>query len=161
MFQSNPNQRCIKINRNIPEKGGKQFLTIHTEALAAASKILQGEVAFKLYLYLCANKDQYETFYSPQSFANIYGCSIDSARKCFTQLEEKGFIINKGNNHYEFYELPQNKPSILIHIERRLVPQNDGSCIPMTYKELYDALSADATDDEIKDYWNKLSKEAE
>ena len=154
MYSSIPNQRSITINRNIPEKGGKQFLTIYTETLAAASKIIAGEVPFKLYLYLCANRDKFDTFYSPQAFANIYGVSAESGRRAFTQLEEKGFLINKGNNHYEFYELPQNKPSISVKIERRNVPQTDGSFIPMTYKEVCNELCAELSEPEIKEYWN-------
>ena len=154
MYNSNPNQRMVTIHRNIPEKGGKQFLTIYTETLAAASKILTGEVAFKLYLFFCANKDQYETYYSPQNFANVYGVAAESGRRAFLQLEEKGFLVYKGNNSYEFFELPQNKPTIAFHVERRMIEQEDGSFIPMTYKELLNELSDQGTEEEIKDYWN-------
>lgn len=160
MFNPNPNQRVVTINRNNPEKGGKQFLSIYTETLAAASRILAGEVAFKLYIYLSANKDKYESYFSPQNFSNVYGCSVDAARKAFNQLEEKGFIVNKGNNHYEFYEEQQIEEEVIIEEERRLVKVKTKAGIEMrqyTRTEFHDALvRCGKTEDEIKMQWEKL-----
>lgn len=160
MFNSNPNQRVVTINRNNPEKGGKQFLAIYTEAIAAASRILAGEVAFKLYIYLSANKDKYESYFSPQNFSNVYGCSVDAARKAFNQLEEKGFIVNKGNNHYEFYEEQQIEEEVVFETERRLVKVKTRAGIELrqyTYTDFCNIPSLkDMAQDEINKIWESL-----
>ena len=150
MFQSNPNQRNITINRKDALSSGRQYLAINCDTLAEASRNISGEVAFKLYLYLASNKNGYELSFSPQPFSNIYGCSIDASRKAFVKLIEANYIINKGNNSFEFFETPQERrPRLDIQPERR---SYKGQLF--TYKEVYEELSGDLMEEEIKEIWN-------
>ena len=74
-FMKFPNQKHFKINRNNPLALGaekKQFVALYTENVAAASRNISGEVAFKLYLYLLYNQDKYVDNFSPQKFANDF-----------------------------------------------------------------------------------------
>ena len=150
MFQSNPNQRNITINRKDALSSGRQYLAINCDTLAEASRNISGEVAFKLYLYLASNKNGYELSFSPQHFSNIYGCSIDASRRAFVKLVEANYIINKGNNSFEFFETPQERrPRLDIQPERR---SYKGQLF--TYKEVYEELSGELMEEEIKEIWN-------
>ena len=150
MFQSNPNQRNITINRKDALSSGRQYLAINCDTLAEASRNISGEVPFKLYLYLASNKNGYEFSFSPQHFSNIYGCSIDASRKAFVKLIEANYIINNGNNSFEFFETPQERrPRLDIQPERR---SYKGQLF--TYKEVYEELSGDLMEEEIKEIWN-------
>lgn len=150
MFQTNPNQRNIIINRKDALSSGRQYLAINCDTLAEASRNISGEVPFKLYLYLASNKNGYEFSFSPQHFSNIYGCSIDASRKAFVKLIESNYIINKGNNSFEFFETPQERrPRLDIQPERR---RYKGQLF--TYKEVYEELSGELMEEEIKEIWN-------
>ena len=150
MFQTNPNQRNVIINRKDALSSGRQYLAINCDTLAEASRNISGEVAFKLYLYLASNKNGYEFSFSPQHFSNIYGCSIDASRKAFVKLIEANYIINKGNNSFEFFETPQERrPRLDIQPERR---SYKGQLF--TYKEVYEELSGELMEEEIKEIWN-------
>ena len=81
---TSPNQRVITINRDIPKKdSSKPFAYIYIEAIQAASINLQGETAFKLFMYLSSNKDNYTFAWSPKAFGEAYGVSDKSARDAF------------------------------------------------------------------------------
>ena len=150
MFQTNPNQRNVIINRKDALSSGRQYLAINCDTLAEASRNISGEVPFKLYLYLASNKNGYEFSFSPQHFSNIYGCSIDASRKAFVKLIESNYIINKGNNSFEFFETPQERrPRLDIQPERR---SYKGQLF--TYKEVYEELSDNLMEEEIKEIWN-------
>ena len=150
MFQTNPNQRNIIINRKDALSSGRQYLAINCDTLAEASRNISGEVPFKLYLYLASNKNGYEFSFSPQHFSNIYGCSIDASRKAFVKLIEANYIINNGNNSFEFFETPQERrPRLDIQPERR---SYKGQLF--TYKEVYEELSGELMEEEIKEIWN-------
>lgn len=154
------NQRTLIINREqVDFKSNKPYLSAYTENIAAASRALKGEVAFKLYLYFLSNKNNYETDFSPTNFANLYAVSTKAAQQAFTKLEEAGFITRDGANYskYTFHEVAQTKEekvSIeLPNIERRWIKTQNGSYTPMSYKEVYNILSENYTEDEIKAYW--------
>ena len=150
MFQTNPNQRNVTINRKDALSSGRQYLAINCDTLAEASRNISGEVPFKLYLYLASNKNGYEFSFSPQHFSNIYGCSIDASRKAFVKLIESNYIINNGNNSFEFFETPQERrPRLDIQPERR---SYKGQLF--TYKEVYEELSDNLMEEEIKEIWN-------
>ena len=150
MFQTNPNQRNITINRKDALSSGRQYLAINCDTLAEASRNISGEVPFKLYLYLASNKNGYEFSFSPQHFSNIYGCSIDASRKAFVKLIESNYIINNGNNSFEFFETPQERrPRLDIQPERR---SYKGQLF--TYKEVYEELSDNLMEEEIKEICN-------
>lgn len=52
------NQKRFTITRNTPKKGDKKpFITLYLDSIEEASRTLQGEVAFKLYLYLASNQE--------------------------------------------------------------------------------------------------------
>ena len=155
-----PNQKHFTINRINPLMAKKQYLSITCENIAEASRRLSGEIPFKFYLYLCSNQDNYSFDYSPQHFANIYGVSLDSARRAPEKLIEAGYLVpsEKHKNGFDFFEIPQEKKtSIKINIveEKRLFEQEDGSMKAMTYLEVYNELKEQLPESYIKEQvWN-------
>ena len=156
------NQKAITINRNLPQKGsGKKFLTAYYENITKASRLLSGDIAFKLYLYLLSNQDKYTDDFSPQNFANEFGVSADRCRKVFSQLEEVGYLVRCGSNEYQFYEEPQKKITISLgEQERRYIPTDVGEIL-MTYAEVYNELKDECAPDYISNFWNNCRKEEE
>ena len=103
-----PNQRIINVSKDTPTKGTrKPFAAIFLECIEAESKDLQGEVAFKMWLYLASNANNYCFAWSPAAFAEAYGCSEKSAREAFNQLVAKNYLVQKTNrkNESTLYEL--------------------------------------------------------
>ena len=159
---SYPNQKHYTINRINPVTEKKQYLSITTENLAAASRNLSGEIAFKFYLYLCSNQDGYSFHYSPQHFANIYGVSLDSARRADEKLKEAGYLVPSADrkNGYDFYEVPQEaEPELEIELpeeEKRLAKTKQGTETPITYSQLYQIYKDKHPEEVIKKVWNSL-----
>ena len=142
------NQKTFTIHRIIPERGGGQFLQIYSKNIAEASRTLT-PVAFKLYLYLASNQDNYTKDYSPRDFSNLYGVSYDAARKAPQALIDAGYLVQTDNG-VEFFETPQERrPRLDIQPERR---SYKGQLF--TYKEVYEELSDNLMEEEIKEIWN-------
>ncbi len=68
-----------------------------------------------LYLYLASNKDNYNLALSPAAITAAIGMPRSTYHDQFQKLINKGYLVDKGKNHYEFYELPQ---------PRAVTPQN-------------------------------------
>lgn len=157
-YSSNPNQRSILINRDMPQKESKEkYLAVYEKNLTAAAQELS-EAPFKLYIYLLCNKDKYDLWFSPKVFAGIYGLNKDTARRAFNTLVELGYIIECGKNQYSFHETPQKKSSLTIErpAEKRVVSV-DNVDTPMTYADFYKLAKLDNwTDTEINEIWNTL-----
>ena len=128
------NQKAITINRNLPEKGsGKQFLTVYYDNITQASRLLSGEAAFKLYLYLLSNQDKYVDNFSPSNFAKDFGISADRCRKVFSQLEEVGYLIKTSSNEYQFYEVPQVVGTATLPISNERRKTGTGAIVDFDY----------------------------
>lgn len=153
------NQKAITINRNLPTKGEKKkFLSAYYDNITQASRLLTGEVAFKLYLYLLSNQDKYVDNFSPQKFANDFGTSIDRTRRVFAQLEEAGYIVRTSANNYQFYETPQKVKQIVMKPvdEYRIAQYEDGTKAAISYNEYYNSLKDNYSLTEIDKSWNEL-----
>jgi len=99
-----PHQRLIKIHR---EALTENFLGIKNENWKAASRDL-GHTALRLYLYLAANADKYNLALSPAAIENEIGMPRSTYSDQFKKLLNKGYIVHKGGNQYEFFEKPQD-----------------------------------------------------
>lgn len=107
-MKSFPNQYSIVINREaVKNSSGKNrpYLIVYNDNLTTAMKKLSG-TAFKVYIYLISNKDNYKLKYSPQAIANEIGIGKDSARKALKEFEAKRYIIpdREHPSSLQFYE---------------------------------------------------------
>lgn len=139
-------QRQVIINRDTVAKGGKgkQFIVVYTDNLIDAMKRLS-HTAFKVYLCLLFNKDQYSTEFSPEHISRIAGMCLDTARKAFKELLQCGYIEMLDNTHYLFFEVAHKKLTLKPHEERRVFTDSDtGEIHNLTYKELVSFVGDDA-----------------
>ena len=79
-------------------------------SLERAARLLKGEVAFKLYLYLLCHDNHEQIIFSPKDFAANYCVSIDRTRKVFSQLIDAGYLVEIDEGSYIFYETPIMMP---------------------------------------------------
>lgn len=150
------NQKFITINRTLPEKNTKEpYLCIYNSTLETAAKLLNN-TAFKLYICLVSNANNFKMEFSPQYVSNTYGISLTSARRALKELEEAGYIVEKSSSRYEFYDIPQviNKP-IELKEERRIIQLKDGSKREFERKEFFDGLKDRYDYEYIKYKWNE------
>ena len=98
-----PNQRTIIIHK---ESLNKDFLGISNPIWQAAARDL-GAHAFLLYVYLAANKDNYNLALSQVAVTNATGMPRSTYHDQFKKLVLKGYLVNTNGNTYEFYEVPQ------------------------------------------------------
>lgn len=100
-----PNQRIITVNR---ERASSDFLGIKNNNWMNASRVL-GAHALRLYLYIASNADKYELALSPADIERSIGMPRSTYQDQFRKLVSFGYIVDKGHNHFEFYETPQTK----------------------------------------------------
>ena len=119
-----PNQRMVNIHR---EKIESDFLGIKNENWMAASRIL-GATAFRLYIYLAANADNYCLALSPAAIAQEIGMAKSTYHDQFKKLESLGYLVKSHGNTYDFYEVPQGAPQT----SKKSAPlgQNFDECTP-------------------------------
>lgn len=151
---TNPNQRIITIERDLPkkdEKGGI-FTVIKNENLYQACRNLNNS-EFKLYITLVSlcSKDSYTLAFSPQYIHELTDMNEDTIRKAFKALADKHYIQLSPNakNRFIFTDSPHitntfKIPTLYIYF--------DG-----TYYTKQEVLEGnDVT--EATDYWNSQPK---
>lgn len=106
------NQKIIIINRDMPKS---DFLQIKNEHWMEFNK-KYGPFALQLYLYLAKNKDDYPLALSPQAALNEAGIKRTSFYDYLNLLIEKGYLVKKNGNTYDFYETPFNQGKIELEV---------------------------------------------
>ena len=157
-FTTYANQRKIVINRVMPSGTKEAYLCAYMKNIEAAAQNLKGEVAFKVYIYLLGNGNNFGVWFSPELIAKRYGVSADRIRKCFKELVEKGYLVEEGHNLYQFYEEPQTKklPPLPSMKEKRVFIDSEGNNHFLTYEMVYNQFHGKTTDEDIQSFWNGL-----
>ena len=100
-----PNQKTISVQK---EKCSKSdlYAMYNLDALQYAMIDLKGE-AFKLWVYIGKNQNGY-TFALSKVDAIKWGVgSKSSYDRAVKELIEKGYLVERSKNHYDFYEIPR------------------------------------------------------
>lgn len=99
-----PNQRIIYIQR-ISAEARRDFFKIGNQQLNYAAADLSGN-AFKLYIYLADNKDNYKLELSSKHFITWSNTSDSTYDRAFKELKDKGYLIQapEKKNVYLFVE---------------------------------------------------------
>lgn len=103
-----PNQRIIYIER-ISEKARADFFKIgHLQLDRAASDL--GANAFRLYIYLCNNRDAFRLELSSKDFIAWSGTSESTYDRAFKELKDKQYLIQAADkkNVFLFVEVSKN-----------------------------------------------------
>ena len=72
-----PNQKLIQVNKMKIEKDKDNFIYTNLIAIGQASRNLEKLARFKLYIYICSNKDKYEFALSNKDFCEWSGVRQD------------------------------------------------------------------------------------
>ncbi len=66
-----------------------------------------GAHALLLYLYFACNADGFNLALSPAAIRQTVGMPPQTYRDQFLKLIDKGYLVHKGGNRFDFYEKPQ------------------------------------------------------
>ena len=108
-----PNQKIVRINRDMPLSGENNYTVIKNKNFYDAYKDLRkasrGGTATFLWLILAGNKDGFDLAFSPKAIAERAGMPESKRRDLVQILIEKGYLVQKheGSNVYDFYERPE------------------------------------------------------
>lgn len=119
-MESNPNQRTITTKKE-PCNKDNIYTSINLEALKKAMNILK-PTTFEMWLYLGKNQNNYTFALSKVDCLSWCNFSASTYQSAFKELIETGYLVQSksgSNNHYDFYEMPQEKeeekPLITMH----------------------------------------------
>ena len=104
-YKTYPNQKTIKVKK---EKCDKQnhYTMINLNALETAGIDLKAG-AFKLWIYLAKNQDNFTFGLSNKATEETFGIKKDQYDKAVKELIEKGYLIETSKNNFEFRELKE------------------------------------------------------
>ena len=97
------------------------YTAINLNVLQEAMKELSGS-AFKLWVYLGKNQDNYTFALSRVDAMNWCGFSRNTFTNAFAELEKEGYLVQDKNKkyHYDFYESPHR---IVVTTHKEDAPQ--------------------------------------
>lgn len=118
-----PNQRIILIKR-VSAEVRKEYFKIGHNQLNKVANDLKGN-AFKLYIYLANNQNNFILELSSRDFINWSGTSESTYDRAFTELKEKGYLISapKQKNLWLFQE--ESKSYEERHKEDKILLSNE------------------------------------
>ena len=102
------NQKIFHINRDMPKQNEGNFILVKKENLERALVDLE-QFGTLLFLYLVGNKDGYDLAFSPQDVINRKYMARTSVDKYVKVMKQKGYLVEKAGNVYDFFEVPQKK----------------------------------------------------
>ena len=160
---SKPNQKIVvnveeppKIDKN--NRDAKKFIVSRIRGNEEAAMRDLNYGAFKLWLMFSADAKDFKRAFSPTQAEHDLGVSQPTARSGLKELIEKGYLVQKENsNIYEFHQMPQEEYEFVE--EKRLIKTVKGELKAITYDELYEKFKNKRSEEEIKNYWNKLPVE--
>lgn len=100
-----PNQKVVKVRR---EQKGRVYNALNDEAMCQAARALKAG-AFKLWCYLCRNKDGYVFALSPADCEERFGIALKQYRGAVEELIEKGYLELERGSVYVFNEKLKNE----------------------------------------------------
>lgn len=98
-----PNQRMVCVHR---EAVKTDFLGIRNDNWKAAARDLSAH-AFKLYIYLASNANNYTLALSPAAVRQEIGMARSTYHDQFHVLLDKGYLVPSHGNTFDFYEVPR------------------------------------------------------
>ena len=98
-----PNQKVITVKKQPTDKQN-YYTMINLNALESAGRDLKSG-AFKLWVYLAQNQNNYTFALSNKAVAEYFGIKKDQYDNAVKELIEKGYLIETAKNKYKFVEL--------------------------------------------------------
>ena len=141
MPETYPNQKVVTIHK---EPLNKNYLGINLDVLRDACQRLTAH-ELKLYIYLASNKDNFELALSQVAATEAVNLPRSTYYDQVKNLINKGYIVHRGGNKYDFYEISQNglKSSVVRDTEYSKVASDGissthiGNTNPSSNGEIY------------------------
>lgn len=114
-----PNQRIIYIER-VSDQARKEFFKVGHQQLRKAASDLGGN-AFKLYIYLCDNKDGFKLELSSRDFIAWSGTSQSTYDRAFKELKEKKYLIQAEGKKKLFLFVEESRDYDERHQEDKII----------------------------------------
>lgn len=93
-----PNQKTVQIHKYL----STSYMTMSQEDNHVAMCSLSGS-AYKLYVYLCENKDGYIKYLSYADFHEATGLSKPTYVTAKKELIKHGYLVEREDGDYDFY----------------------------------------------------------
>lgn len=119
MGTTQPNQKFGTIHKKNYKDEGMKFMYVGIEEIRNAAKNLTPS-AFKLYLYFAENADDWKFSLSFNDFNQAYGVAESTYRKAKQELIDKGYIVEREHNNFDFYTDPSDAVSDLKTIQEEM-----------------------------------------
>jgi hypothetical protein len=101
------NQQAAHIHKEIGHKK-EDYFSLDIRKSYAAMRNLSG-VAYKMYIYLCQNRNNSTILLSGSKFSKISGASSRSYVLAKQELVEKRYLMPREDGDYDFYNTPYKK----------------------------------------------------
>lgn len=111
IYKSSPNQKTITVKKE-PTDNQNYYTMINLNALELASIDLKAG-AFKLWIYLAKNQNNYTFALSNKAAQQYFGIKKDQYDSAVKELIEKGYLIETSKNKYLFSELKSGEKPLL------------------------------------------------
>ena len=107
VYQTSPNQKII-MTKKCDADSTHPYGILNKEAAFTASRVLSDR-AYKLYVRMAINQNEYVYGLSPKGIYSEIGMSEKKYRSAVKELINKGYLVKdeKRNNFYCFYEAPK------------------------------------------------------
>lgn len=134
-FNSNPNQRYIKINKELCDNksADNYYARINLIALQEAMHYLTPK-AFELWIYFAKNLDKHTFYLSKVDFLSWSNIGKTSYYNAFNELVSNNYLIpidkeSKEPKKYNFYEIPkEEKEDIFVTVNKATEFEIDNTC---------------------------------
>ncbi len=118
---SHPYQKNITIHR---EKAEKDFLCIKNDNWKRANRDLT-PYGLQLYLYFASNRDGYNFDLSAEHADKDANIKRTTFHTYINLMIDKGYLVKRKGNCYDFYETPQQVESISAEEEDNVINFDD------------------------------------
>ena len=110
------NQKIVTTNGAKHDKDNI-YATINIEAMEKAMVLLKAST-FKLWCYMAKNQNNYTFALSCVDACRFCKMSSKTFHESVKELQEVGYLVADGGNHYQFYEMLPEKQEISITVNK-------------------------------------------
>lgn len=107
IYKTSPNQKTVTVKKEPTDKQ-HYYTSINLQALELAAIDLKAG-AFKLWIYLAKNQNNYTFGLSNKAAFEYFGIKKDQYDSAVKELIEKGYLIEDKKNMYIFNEIKSGK----------------------------------------------------
>ena len=130
-YTTYPNQKEIIVHK--PKYTGNYMSVGNDEWIEASKKLTYS--AFKLYLYMASNCDEYQFALSKKAVQDTIGISDNTYTKVVKELTDNHYLVPNKGNLYDFYTTPHEDTVEEVEVEDTGIPHSNGVVYPTTMGE--------------------------